>query len=129
MAKGKSVYGLNIDFKDRLDLLKKILKLHALVTNINKAENYLRPKLVDVLSFYILRGYSKETKDLILASLGITGKNLNQINSELTKKKYLIRDNNNFRKKHLSQELKVLRDYFLEGEYNKIYLVKFNERK
>lgn len=124
-----NVYGYPVSYSDKLDLLRKVLKVHAVVTNIDKNENFLRPKLVDVLSFYILMDYSKETRDIILDSLDITQKNLNQINSELTKKKYLIRDNNNFRKKHLSKELKMLKKYFLEGDYKKIFLVSFKEKK
>ena len=127
-VKEMNVYGFPISYTDELDLLKKVLKINAVVTNINENENYLRPKLVDVLSFYILLGYSKETKDLILESLSINMKNLNQINSELTRKKYLIRDLHNFKKKHLSEELKSLKKYFIEGESAKIFLIKFKEK-
>lgn len=122
-----NVYGFSIGYKDNLDLLRKVLKIYATVTNIDKSENFLRPKLVDVLSFYILLGYSKKTKSIILESLGITVKNLNQINSELNKKKYLVRDIHNFRKQHLSQELNNLKNYFINEEYSKIFLVKFRK--
>lgn len=129
MSKNKiNVYGFPVVYNDQLDLLRKVLKIHAVVTNIEKDENFLRPKLVDVLSFYILMGYSSETKDIILESLDITTKNLNQINSELKKKKCLVVDIHNFRNKHLSEELKQLKNYFLEGDYSKIFLIKFNPK-
>lgn len=124
-----NVYGYPVDYSDELDLLRKVLKVHAVVTNIDKDENFLRPMLVKVLSFYILWGYSKETKEIIMDSLEITQKNLNQINSELTKKKYLVRDTHNFRKKYLSKELTMLKNYFLEGDYKKVFLVRFKEKK
>lgn len=127
--KSPNVYGFNVSYKDNLDLLRKVLILNATSTNINKGKNYLRPKLVDVLSFYILYDYSKDTKDLIMDSIGITSKNLNQINSELTRKQYLIRDKYNSRIKYLSEELKSLKKYFLEEETSKLFLIKFNEQK
>lgn len=123
--KSPQIYGYEVSFKDKLDLLRKVLNIHATLTNLNKEKNHLRPKLVDVLSFYILMGYSKETKEMILESMGITVKNLNQINSELTKKGYLVRDTMNFRIKHLSNELKMLKGYFLTGESKKAYLIPF----
>lgn len=127
--KSPNVYGFNVSYKDNLDLLRKVLILNATSTNINKGKNYLRPKLVDVLSFYILYDYSKETKDLIIESLKIKGTNLNQINSELTRKGYLIKDYFNYRRKTLSEELIALKKYFLEEDTSKIFLIKFNEKK
>lgn len=121
-----NVYGIPIKYKDKLDLLKKVLKIYASVININTKKNYLRPRLVDVLAFYILFGYNKKTKELILQSLKMDIKNLNQINSELTKKKFLIRDNNNFTKKHISQELEELNKYFILENTKKIFLIKFS---
>lgn len=120
-----NVYGIPITYKDKLDLLKKVLRIYASVININTNKNYLRPRLVDVLAFYILFGYTKDTKKLILESLKMDIKNLNQINSELTKKKFLIRDANNFTKKHISKELEGLNDYFILKKTNNIFLVKF----
>ena len=53
-----NVYGIPIKYKDKLDLLKKVLRIYASVININTKKNYLRPRLVDVLAFYILFGYN-----------------------------------------------------------------------
>lgn len=121
-----NVYGIPIKYKDKLDLLKKVLRIYASVININAKKNYLRPRLVDVLAFYILFGYNKKTKELILQSLKMDIKNLNQINSELTKKKFLIRDSNNYTKKHISKELEELNNYFILEDTKKIFLIKFS---
>lgn len=120
-----TVYGFKVEFQDELDLLEKIISLYSTTKNMIDKENYLRPKLVKVLSFYVLRGYSKETKELILSSLNINTQNLNTINSELTKKGYLVIDPYTQRKKHLSKELQELKDYFLHNDSNKVFMVKF----
>jgi len=122
-----NVYGYNLKFKDDLDLLNKILSIYAAIVNLNEGNNHLRPKLVQVISFYILFGYSVDTKNTIMESLNITKKNLNQINSELTRKNYLLRDAFNFRTKHLSKELKEVKSYFLTGNHSKIFLIKLTK--
>ena len=120
-----NIYGIPLVYRDKLDLLKKVLKVYATLINVNKKGNYLRPRLVDVLAFYILFGYNKETKILIMESLKMDVKNLNQINSELSKKKFLIRDSNNFTKKHISKELDELKNYFLSDDLSKVFAIKF----
>jgi hypothetical protein len=135
--KDLKVYGFNIEYKDKLDLLQKALEIYAALINITKDNVYLRPKLVKVLAFYMLFDYSNETKDIIRNSLGkklhsgevvpMDEKNLNQINCELTSKGFLIRDRNNMRKKHLSNETKILKEYFLSGDYMKIFMTKFTK--
>lgn len=123
------IFGFKITYSDELDLMRKVLNLYAKVINIDKNENFLSPRLINVLSFYVLKGYSSETKTLILDSLGINTTNLNQINAELTRKLFLKMDAYNFRKKHLSDSLIKLREYFLEGEYDKLFMINFNREE
>ena len=129
MSKELNIYGYPVKYKDKMDLLQKVLSVHAVVTNIEKGKNYMRPMLVKVIAFYILMGYSKETRDIIKESLNIKGSNLNQINSELTRKGYLVKDYMNFRVKYLSKELHQLKSYFLEGDYVKLFTIKFSKVK
>lgn len=128
-SKNLNVYGKRLNFSDKLDLIKKVLQIYAIITDINVKNKFLRPKLIDVLSFYILWGYNIETKDLVLKSLKISEENLNQINYELTKKGFLVRDIYNLRVKNLSEETKKLSNYFLSNELNKIFLIKFDKNK
>ena len=121
------IYGSKIIFTDDLDLMKKVLNIYAKIVNIEKKSNYLSPRLVNVLSFYMLKGYSKETKVLIQKSLDINVTNLNQINAELTKKKCLVKDEYNFSTKHLSESLENLKLYFIKGEYSKIFMINFKK--
>ena len=123
-----NVYGYTLKFKNDWLLVRALLKIYSLTINIEQDNNYLRPKLVDVLAYYILLGYSDETKEIILKSLKIKRTNINQINAELTSKKFLVRDKYNYRKKYISEDLKSLKQYFLESDNpNKLFLIKFKK--
>ena len=127
--KQKDVYGIKISYKDDLDLIKKVLTIFASLTNLNKEENYLRPRLIEVLSFYILMDFNKETKNMIIESLDINNTNLNQINSELGRKGYLIRDSRNMRNYHLSDDLKMLKEYFIKQQTANAFLIPLKKSK
>lgn len=115
MNKIPDMYIQKFEYKDSLDKLTKVLQLYALMINLKVGKIYLRPKLVEVLAFYILKGYSDKTKETIINTLGITKPNLNQINSELTKKGYLRIDQRSYRKKYLSPAMLQIKDYFLNN--------------
>lgn len=106
------VYGFTIDYVDDLDLMQKAVTLYTTMINVKAGDKYLRPKLAIVLSFYLLHGFSDETKEIILDTLGIKRDNLNQINCELQKKGYLVRDEGNYRKKNLSEKLSGFQEFF-----------------
>ena len=117
------IFGYKLTFSDDLDLMRKVINLYAKVINIELVGNFICTRHINALSFYVLKGYSKETKTLIKESLGINTTSLNQINAELTKKGFLTHDPYNFRQKHLSENLKGLRKYFMEGDYTKLFMV------
>lgn len=122
------VFAYNLKFNNDWLLIRALLKIYSITLNIKKESVYLRPKLVDVLAYYILLGYSDETKEIILKSLKIKRTNLNQINAELTKKKFLKVDPYNLRKKYISKDLESLRDYFLDSEKEKkLFLINFQK--
>ena len=65
-----------------------------------------------------------------LEELETNSKNLNQINSELTKKNFLLRDPHNSQKRTLSVELQKLRDFFLNDESESVsFNIRFRKRK
>ena len=80
MSKIPDMYIQKFEYTDTLDKLTKVLQMYALMINLKIGKIYLRPRLVEVLAFYILRDYSNETKELIIQTLGIEKANLNQIN-------------------------------------------------
>lgn len=109
----KPIYGYSLEFSNRLDLMKKAVSVFATLEALKAGEVKIRKKLIDVLSFYALNGYSRETKKMISETLEISTDNLTQINAELTKSGYLLRDRNNFRKKTLHPDLERLKNIFI----------------
>lgn len=112
-ANVKPIYGYSLEFSNRLDLMKKAVSVFATLEALKAGEVKIRKKLIDVLSFYALNGYSRETKKMISETLEISTDNLTQINAELTKSGYLLRDRNNFRKKTLHPDLERLKNIFI----------------
>lgn len=105
-----SIYGYSIKSKNRLDLMRISVAIFATLERVRTGEVMIRKKLEDVLAFYALNGYNTETKKMIIETLNISADNLTQINAELTRNGYLIRDNNNFRKKTLHPDILRLKD-------------------
>ena len=111
--KNSPIYGYTLEFGSRLDLMKKAVTIFAALEALKAGEVKIREKLIDVLTFYSLNGYNRDTKKMIMETLQISSDNLTQINAELTKSGYLIRDSNNFRKKTLHPDLESLKNLFI----------------
>lgn len=124
----KKIFTYKTNFTDKFELFKKVLTVDSVIRGINGEENRLRPQMINVLACYCLYGFNEETKQLIMEILSINRKNLNQINSLLTGAGYLIRDNRNYRIRHLSPQVQKIVDFFAEGDDNKLLMVNFNAR-
>lgn len=122
----------NLSYSDKLDICRKIMSIYALVINMQQRSknNFLNQRAADVLAFYMTMGYSKETKNVIVEALDTNIKNLNQINAELTKKMFLIRDPYNAQKRSLSPELQQLKQFFLDIDCDTVSCnIRFKKRK
>jgi hypothetical protein len=105
-----SIYAYPVKTDSRLDLMKKAVAIFATLERVRTGRVKIRRKLEQVLAFYALQGYNTEAKQMITQTLGISSDNLTQINAELTRNGYLIRDKNNFRKKYLHPDILRLKD-------------------
>jgi hypothetical protein len=105
-----NVYAYPVKTESRLDLMKKAVAIFATLERVRTGKVKIRRKLEDVLAFYALNGYNPDTKKMIIETLGISADNLTQINAELTRNGYLIRDKNNFRKKYLHPDILRLKE-------------------
>lgn len=114
------IYGNTFKYKTDIDLLSLVIRIFSIVKLDDDLENHQER----VLMFYIKYGYSPDTKDKIISSLGIKRHYLNTINHHLDKKGYLIKDNNNRQKKHLSAELQQLREAWVDNKVD-VYAIKF----
>lgn len=124
------MYGYPLKFGSRLDLMKKAVTIFATLESLKAGEVKIRKKLIDVLTFYALNGYDRETKKMITETMNISSDNLTQINAELTKSGYLIRDKNNFRKKTLHPDLERLKNTFITNSplaCQRAIIVRFDE--
>ena len=99
-----------------IDKLTKVLSVFSMVKNGNIPEEnkrvHLRGQAVKVLAYYMLFGYSAETRELLVDN-GFSKTNVHQINSELRKLGYLKKDQMNYHNGFLSDELLRIRDYFM----------------
>lgn len=112
----------NLYYTDKLDLCQKLMSIYATVTNLSVGSVFLPPRHTQVLGFYMAMDYNKTSKGMITDALGINTKNLNQVNSKLDRSGYLIKDKYNCRKRHLSSELQHMKDTFLNGEPDRMFL-------
>lgn len=107
------MYGYPLTTTSRLDLMRKAVTIFSTLESLKAGKVKIRKKLIDVLTFYALNGYNRTTKKMIVETLKISSDNLTQINSELTRSGYLIKDENNLRKKSLHPDLERLKNTFI----------------
>lgn len=73
-----------IEAKTPIDFVEKILDIYLIHgVKVGSVKKKLSPKLLRILSFYILYGYTKEAKKIIVDSMDITYPILNSANKEL----------------------------------------------
>lgn len=130
-SKKPDLYVKKAGYDNSYELMRKFITLFSVSDNMTHGDSHLRPRLVEILTYYVLEGYSKETKNLILDSIpGLKVTNLNQMNSELKSKGYLIVDKYMAHNRHLAPELLDLKKYVLENkDKNPIFIVKFLKSK
>lgn len=108
----KKVYGLINKYDNYHELLQNFLIMYSVSINLNNPNNHLKPRLSNVLSYYVLKGYSEETKKIILDSKeGLSRKHLNQINCELQKQGYLHPHKHNENRREVDKSLLELKEY------------------
>jgi len=120
----KPVYVFNLPYENKHELFLHFITLYGVCQNLAKGKNYLRPKLAEVLTYYVVMGYSDETKKYIVDNHEkMNYGNLNNINSQLTKKGYLVTDKYRAHFKHLSTELQTMKDY-IENDVMPMFIAK-----
>lgn len=110
-----NVYINNVAYRSKQDTCLTALKVYDLLESRKKEIPPSRKGILNVLAYYAIYGYNKPTKKLVRDSLGIKAKNLDQINSELTRKGYLVKDEYNYTNKHLSIEIEKISNYCKDG--------------
>jgi hypothetical protein len=124
------VYRVDVGFRDSLEKIRHAITWFNLTNNLKKGKETLRPRLVEILAYYVMRGYSTETKNFIIKSIPKMKKtNLNQINSELQKLGYLIQDRVRENDRHLHPSLEQLKIYIKDNEFPILVMTLKNNRE
>lgn len=125
------MYGYPLNTTSRLDLMRKAVSIFSTLESLKAGKVKIRKKLIDVLTFYALNGYNRTTKKMIIETLKISSDNLTQINSELTRSGYLIKDENNLRKKSLHPDLERLKNTFITDSplrFKRAMIIRFDDQ-
>ena len=116
----KNIPAINgIPYKSDLDKIEKILTIYSIVKEIK-----FRDFEKDVLKYYLVYGYNKETQEMIMEDLGKSDVNIRVTDTWLRKNGFLNLGVNNKRKSSLSKDMEMMRkDFILDKKdvYNLIF--------
>ena len=105
----KNIPAINgIPYKSDLDKTEKILTIYSIVKEIK-----FRDFEKDVLKYYLVYGYNKETQEMIMEDLGKSDVNIRVTDTWLRKNGFLNLGVNNKRKSSLSKDMEMMRKDFI----------------
>lgn len=105
----KNIPAINgIPYKSDLDKIEKILTIYSIVKEIK-----FRDFEKDVLKYYLVYGYNKETQEMITEDLGKSDVNIRVTDTWLRKNGFLNLGVNNKRKSSLSKDMEMMRKDFI----------------
>lgn len=107
-----STYVNKSRFKNEIDLVDKILTIYS-VAKFSE-ENKLRTFEKDILIYYVRKGITEDTINMVCEDLNKKKNYLHGINKHLKDKGYLISSKTNYRKFDLNDDLKQIRKAFLK---------------
>ena len=105
----KNIPAINgIPYKSDLDKIEKILTIYSIVKEVK-----FRDFEKDVLKYYLVYGYNKETQEMIMEDLGKSDVNIRVTDTWLRKNGFLNLGVNNKRKSSLSKDMEMMRKDFI----------------
>ena len=105
----KNIPAINgISYKSDLDKIEKILTIYSIGKEIK-----FRDFEKDVLKYYLVYGYNKETQEMIMEDLGKSDVNIRVTDTWLRKNGFLNLGVNNKRKSSLSKDMEMMRKDFI----------------
>ena len=108
-----------IPYKSDLDKIEKILTIYSIVKEIK-----FRDFEKDVLKYYLVYGYNKETQDMVKEDLGKSDVNIRVTDTWLRKNGFLNLGVKNRRKSSLSKDMETIRKDFITDSKN-VYALMF----
>ncbi len=123
----KHSYITTVNIRNKKDLYYKSLEFLEFINGVNKGR--LSEKEKQVLTFYMMYGYNKETLEAITSTSNINKIYLRTINSNLRTKGYLKKDKYNNHKSDLTESIKELKEYIEEKGPKLFTIFMSNEEK
>lgn len=108
MGIGKCL-SFNVTYKSQIDLAEKCLYQYS-ATEIERSD-VLTPTLVRVLSYYILFGYSSDTREMVCRDLKMRKSYVDNTNCKLRKYGYLVDPYESKSMRKLSRKMEDISDY------------------
>jgi len=110
------------EIKNEIDLVERIISIYSIIKFTGS--DRLREFEKNILVYYVRKGISDDTLDMVCADLNKKKNHLHGINKQLRDKGYLITCRNNMRKFELNEDLKSIRQTFIEKKY-RLYTIGF----
>lgn len=117
-------FSLEAKYKTEIELYKSVLKCYNLICSKGMTE-----REIDFLSMYLKYGYNRETRKIIRESYDVNSNYIGVLNHTLKTKGFLIKDERNENKKHLSEDLIRIKEFVEGGSDVKILPISFSYAK
>ena len=93
-----------------IEMLEKLIYCYGIgLKLLGQNTRTLRPKLTYLLAIYIKFGYNAASKKIAMEVTGLTEPAITSLNSELTKRGYLLHDKMDTRIRHLDPNLERMK--------------------
>ena len=121
----KGFYKIETDRLTEIEEIIRCIKIFVILKDIKK----LTGRKQQVLAHYLLDGYSKETKKIVIKELNITDSNLNNINHELRSMGVINSVGYNQSTNEVNRDLLELKNFIVNSKGNYILIKLNNERR
>lgn len=101
-----------LGYDNRLEMVRKVLKVYSGFLDAS-GKNPIFDRHQNMLSCYIVYGYSRESTKKFQEIFGISNSYLRVLNTEVRKAGYLVKDKSTDNDYRLSDEMEYLRKYFI----------------
>lgn len=118
----KDILSFSCSYDKETELYRKAIRIYSIVSDKKLAD-----KQIEALIMYIRYGYSRETKEVIKKELKFKSENyIHVMNFKLKQQGMLVDDKYNRTKKHISQEIKNIKNFVESNKSKKILPLIFN---
>ncbi|MAX51569.1 MAG: hypothetical protein CMH22_06275 [Methylophaga sp.] len=119
------LYKSKTKYKHEVELVDRIISIYSTIKKDKK--NQILPFEKEILIYYILNGFSKETKEIIKTEKKKNNSQIDTANCNLRRKGFLIKGNKNQKISYVKEEIQEMVDSFLNNK-NQFYVIQFEKK-